>query len=80
MVKCRGETSDGKQVIIKTDGGRETDAGGEPDDDYLLAYCLVFGLLFGTMLMIFSDTIGGMGPAIGLLVGLWAWIFLSGLR
>jgi len=47
--------------------------------DLLLAYCLIFGMLLGTILMIFIEPIGGTGPAIGLMVGLWVWIFLSAL-
>ena len=73
-------SDDGDLLAIETDGGREEGYGRESDDgDLVLAYCLVFGLLIGTMLMIFFESIGGMGPVIGILIGLWAWIILNGL-
>jgi hypothetical protein len=72
MIKFTRGSDDGDLLAIETDGGRNEGDGGDSDDDDLLAYCLIFGLLLGTMLMVFIESIGGMGPAIGLLIGLAA--------
>jgi len=79
MVKFTKGSEDGDLSAIETDGGRDEWDGEDSDDDNLFTYCLVFGLFLGSILMIFIDSIGGLGPAIGFMIGIIAWIFLSQL-